>query len=259
MVKTEHLIVGWSALKNAVWLFLLLLLFSACGVLPKTPDAAIPLAKPTATECGCTLKVSPFPTQKGGLNQAGPSAPGAPVSPGATVTPTLEPTLAAYKDRWQTYTDPTYGFSFEVPAVYSSPEYSMCAARPGTQAAAAAPAVAGAAGAPAAVAIGARTTITVTQTSQDLAAAVSAIRTDPARQAGDTFDQPVQRMVGGAPAVTLAYRSGGTGRYAEITLFVNNGLLYRVDASTPSSCDVPALGLTELSAYAHALDTFSFK
>lgn len=208
-----------------------------------TPAAAAGQAvrpTPTATECGCTLKVTPFATQPGGLVPSGPQAPSA----GGTGQTPSAGALAGYQGGWKTFTSGEGGFSFEYPVVYDSPAFNFCAARPGQP--------------PAAAALGARTTVTLAATQLDLPAAVAAYKADPAHQAFQ-FEPPVERTVGGGPAVTLPYRSGGTGRYAEVTLFIKAGTLYRVDTSGPSACDVPAQGLTELSAYAHALDTFTFK
>ena len=231
-------------MKRYAWLLALGLWLAGCGRV-SAPQVNLAAAgpTPTGTECGCTLKVTPFPTQPGGLVQAGPQVPAVQNPTAPTVDPTAE-ALAAYKDQWKTFTSAAGGYSFDYPAVYDSPAYRMCVAREGQS--------------PAAAALGERTTITLAATRQDLAAAVAAFKSDPGHQAY-RFEPPVERTVGGAAAVTLPYRSGSAGRYAEATFFIQGGTLYRVDSNTPSSCDVPALGLTELSAYAHALDTFRFK
>ncbi len=221
----------------------LLLLLAACtAILPPSPAAPVPATTqpgPTPTDCGCTVNGKANPT--GGLNLAGPAGPSAD-------TPTPAP-LSSYRDRWETYTNTIYGFSFQYPAVYTSPSYGYCTVREQKNKPADALLV---------VDLGSRTTLTLTKDAgSDLPALVSAYEKDPA-QKDTTFDQPKQRTVGGVPAVTLASHSGGTNRYSEATLFLKDGTLYTLQTGTPSACDVAAIGLKELDANTHVMDSFTF-
>ncbi|HEX9017805.1 MAG TPA: hypothetical protein VF806_01375 [Anaerolineaceae bacterium] len=197
--------------------------------------------KPTPTECGCTLKTTPFATPTGGLALSGPAAPSA-------ITP-VPANIEVYRDRWVMYANSAFGFSFEYPAAYTSQEYGFCAAR---EPANPQP------GALFSLSLGSRTGLTLTKTGQSLQAAVDAFRADPVN-AGAQFEAQKTREVGGVPAITLGYHSGGTNRYSDAAFFIKDSTLYRLETGTPSACDIAALNLGEKDAYTHALDSFQFK
>lgn len=215
----------------------IVLLLSACNVIPSLAGV-----KPTPTDCGCSVKGPSVATPTGGLALSGPAAPGE----NTTATPAG---LDAFRDQWKSYSNPTYGFSFDYPAVYESPNFGFCKVRDQK----ALPQ-----GALYALDLGSRIQITLVKTDQALPAVVDAFRQDPLHQ-DFQFDAPKDRTVGGAPAVVLPYRSGGTNRYAETALFVKDNILYRIDVGTPSACDVPEINLKELDAYSRVLDSFKFK
>lgn len=214
------------------------------------PGLPAPLAlfgpKATPTDCGCSVEGTPFATPTGGFSaQAGPAAPGGAAAP-ATPLP-----LESLRDRWQTYTSDAYHFSFEYPLAYTSPEFAFCDVRAGGPASQGAPQ-----GAEFTLSLGSRTVLSVTKTSGSLDAAAAALK---AGLPDAQFDQPKTLSVGGVPAVTLPYHSGGTNRYGEATLFVKDGLLYRIDEGVPSACDISAIGLRELDAYTRMLESFRFQ
>jgi hypothetical protein len=235
--------------KRLVILVLLFLLLAGCASL-RLPGAVEPTATllplpGTGTPCGCTLNETPQATPTGGLSAAGP-APAVEASPNAA-------DLQSLKDRWEPFTNDTYGFMFEVPAVYNQGQYGFCMARevPSSD--------------PAVMplfhlALGSRTELTLLpaqgKSLQDMAQAYQAEITG--RDAQAKFDAAQTRQVGGVAAMTLPYHSGGTGRYGEATLFVKNDVLYRIDTGTPSACDISELNLRELDAYTHMLDSFRF-
>jgi hypothetical protein len=218
---------------GSIVFLLIITLLAGCSV-PLAQGGAQPTVTPT--DCGCSIEDILTPT--GGIDAPAPAGPAAP-----TVAP------ETLKDQWKTYTDAAHGFSFEFPAVYESPEFAFCAARE--------------ASAPPedslfALSLGSRTSLVLVDAAgKDLPAVVDAYRSDPAHQ-DYQFDAPVERTVGGSPALVLPYRSGGTSRYAEAVFFIHAGTLYRVDTGTPSACDVPALNLKELDAYSRLLYTFQF-
>lgn len=216
---------------------LLAALLTACA-----PTAVQNAVQPTVTptDCGCDVS-DLLATPTGGLAAPGPVGP-----PAGTDVPDE---LAAYIGQWKTYADQEHGFSFEYPAVYESPDFAFCAARANE---------APPEGSQFALSLGSRTNLTLREAAdQDLQAVVKAFQDDPAHQ-GYQYDAPIERTVGGSPALVLPYRSGGTNRYAEAVFFISEGTLYQIDTGTPSACDVAAIDLQELEAYGHMLDTFLF-
>ncbi len=201
--------------------------------------------KPTSTACGCTVTTgTPKATPTGGL-----SAPAGPVGLGSNTESTAQANLETYRDQWKKYTNAAHGFSFDFPAVYESDNYNYCAVREDqTQPE----------GVIGSLSMGSRTRVVLSKTAQTLQEVVDANKNDPANK-DFQFDPVKDRTVGGTPAVTLPYRSGGTNRYAEVTFFIKDGVLYQVIEGTPSACDVPGLNLRELDAYSRLLNSFSFK
>lgn len=202
---------------------------------------AIPgFPSPTPTECGCKVKGTVIATPTGGIGLSGPAGPS-----NSNATP------APSDSQWTTYTNAKYGFSFEVPAAYNEGKYQFCAARAGQ--------VPEGSTEKAVINLGSRTVISLYPANgksvQDL---VDAFKADPANKDA-TFDQPRGRTIAGSPALTLPYHSGGTNRYGESTFFIHGDTLYRVDAGSPSACDIDSLSLREIDAYAHLLQTFKFK
>lgn len=224
--------------KRSIIFLLLALLLSGCAGLAGAQAAP----SPTPTEdCGCTLE-GPGAQPTGGVLDA----PAGPAVGGATATPA--PALETLRDRWERYTSPENGISFEYPAAYTNPDYAFCAVRVDSFPPE---------GAQLSLSLGSRTSLVVSGAAPDLAAAAQAYQSDPA-YAGYQFDAPVTRTVAGLDAVSLPYRSGGAGRYSEVTLWVRDGLLYQVETGTPSACDVPAIELTEMGAYSHLLESVQF-
>jgi len=225
-------------------LALLAALLAACG--DSVPIVGVFGATSSPTECNCDLvdpSGTPVSTPEGGFSIS------APAGPGADVTSTPAP-VESFRDRWTTYANPAYGFSFDYPAVYDSRQYRYCAPR--AQQSLPEPAVF-------VLDIGSQTRLTLSQPgSLSLEEAVEAFQADPSR-AGYQFDPPAEREVGGETGVSLSYRAGEAKRYGESTFFLKDGLLYRVDTGAPSACDVPELELTEVNAAEHILDTFSFQ
>lgn len=216
----------------------LLFILSACSLAPSRVNAH---TGPTPTDCECSAEGphKALGTPVVGL-AAGPALPA-----GAASTPRP---LESYRESWEYYADAARGFSFEYPAAYTGERFGFCAVRE-------APVESGVV---LRLDLGSRTALTAVETSSSLDDAVAAFRAGPALQDAQ-FDAPVQRVVGGQPAVSLGYRSGGTGSYAESTFFFKDGLLYRVDSGAPSACDIAELDLTELNAYAHLLESFAFE
>ena len=220
----------------------LLVLILAALVTACTPAAAQNGAEPTVTptDCGCDVS-DLLATPTGGIAAPGPIGP-----PAGTDVPD---DLASFIGQWKTYTDVEHGFSFEYPAVYESPDFAFCAARENETPPE---------GSQFGLSLGSRTNLILLDAAgQDLQALAEAYRSDPAHQ-DYQFDAPIERTVGGSPALVLPYRSAGTNRYAEVALFINEGTLYQVDTGAPSACDVPGIDLQELEAYSHMLDTFLF-
>jgi hypothetical protein len=226
-------------------MLLLLSFLTACSMVPSRTSTTPAVNEPIATDCGCSATGPGAATPTGGLAPAGPAAPSDQSSPG----PATPASLDSYRDRWTTYTNPTFGFSFEYPAVYDSTDFGFCVARAGIRAPQ---------GADFQLALGSRTTLTLYKTSQSLPEVVTTFQTDPSSK-DFQFESPKQSSVGGTPALVVPYHSGGANRYAEAVFFVQDGMLYRVDTGNPSACDVPALNLRELDAYSHMLDTFQFR
>ncbi len=233
-----------DSLKRCLVLLVLpLLLLTACNVIPALPGLSRAPAQLTPTEdCGCTLK-TPLATPTGGLLPAGPAAP-------APQTPTPA-SLESFRDQWQSasFQGAGYAFAFDYPAAYTSPDYNFCAVRQPASPAA---------GVLAAINLGSNTQVSLLKTSQSLEQVAAAFRGDPQNQ-DLRFEDPQARTVGGVPAVSLPYRSGGANRSAETTFFIKDSILYRIDSSAPSACDIPALNLTEMNAYGHLLESFQFK
>jgi hypothetical protein len=235
--------------KRLVILFPLILLLAGCtslrlpGAVEPTPTL-LPLPG-TGTPCGCTLNETPEASPTGGISAAGPGAP-------VEASPTAAD-LQSLKDRWEPFTNETYGFTFEVPAAYGQGQYGFCAARE-------VPAPDPASAAIFHVALGSRTELTLLpaqgKSLADLAQEYQAEVTG--RDAQAQLDPAQERQVGGAAALSIPYRSGGTGRFAETTLFVKDDVLYRVETGTPSACDVTELNLREMDAYSHLLESFRF-
>lgn len=201
-------------------------------------------ATPVPTDCGCSLEGPGKLTLEPSDGLANPAGP--PLNAGTPDANVLE----SFRDRWLTYDDPQVGFSFEYPAAFSSAEYKFCAPRvddfPPD-------------GVDFALNFGSRTNLTVAAADNDnLSAAVSAFRADP-RHADYSFEPQQEREVAGLPGISLPYRSSGTDRYAEVTIFTYNGALYTIETGVPSACDIPELGLTEISAYDHLLGSLKFK
>jgi hypothetical protein len=75
-----------------------------------------------------------------------------------------------------------------------------------------------------------------------------------------TFElvQESATILGGQPAVRLAYRSGGTARFGEATFVVHNQRLYRLDFSAGDFCDLPDMGISEGQALERMLTSLQF-
>ena len=104
-------------------LALLAALLAACG--DSVPIVGVFGATSSPTECNCDLvdpSGTPVSTPEGGFSIS------APAGPGADVTSTPAP-VESFRDRWTTYANPAYGFSFDYPAVYDSRQYRYCAPR----------------------------------------------------------------------------------------------------------------------------------
>ncbi len=233
-IQIGRLLMRKSLLILPLFLFLSILALSACTMIPALASGQ---PSPTPTDCGC--KVPGLATPTGGISLAGPSGP-------SQDTPTPEG-VQTLRDRWETFTNDTYRFTFEYPAAYKSGAYGFCMARQAKKVPE---------GAQLLVNVGSRTELTVTKTNKDLQSAVDAWK---AQHKDYQFEPTSQRTVGGVPALVQPYRSGGTGRYAEATFFVKDGNLYHVEVGSPSACDITDIDLTELSAYAHLLDSFKFQ
>jgi hypothetical protein len=225
------------------WIMSLLLLFvlSACsgsaygaGEIPASPTVS-------PTPCGCEATGAGAATLAGGLAPAGPAAPMIPAAEGSD-------SLESFRDRWTSYNSTTFGFSFDYPEAFNSKEFGFCTAREAKDKPP---------GALFRLSLGSRTTLSGYPASQSLPEAAAAFQAEPGNK-DFSFEPQRERSVGNVPALILAYHSGGTNRYAETVFFVRDSMLYRVDTGTPSACDIPALGLREMDAYSHLLDTFRF-
>lgn len=228
-------------------LVLLAAFLAACGDAAQVAGALVPT--PSPTDCDCDLvgpSGTPVATPPGGFSLS------VPAGPGADVTSTPAP-VETFRDRWATYLNPAYNFSFAYPAVYGGQQYGYCAPR-----AQQSPPE----GSVFVLDVGSRTRLTLSQAgSLTLQEAVEAFQADPSHD-GYQFYPSAEREVGGKTGVSLSYRAGdrpgGAERYGESTFFLNGGLLYRIDTGAPSACDVAELELTEITAAEHILDTFSF-
>ena len=217
----------------------LLMIITACApaIAAQAPTATVTPAV-TPTECGCSSIYGPDgPTPTAAFVPAGPKLQSTPAD------------LESLRDQWTTYRNEAYGFSFEYPAVYQEGDYGFCAPREQSDSGALQ-------GALFLLNIGSRTTLTLLNAEgKTLQTAAEEFRADPTRKDAQ-FDPPQERTVAGQLALTLPYRSGGTNRYAEATLWVKDGALYVLETGTPSACDVAEIDLKELTAYQKLIESF---
>jgi hypothetical protein len=237
-----------------------LLFLSACSSLAGDVSAH-PAAEATPTECGCSAE-GPRAKTPGALPPSAATVPAGPDAAEETAavdgpaaaerTPAAED-LQALRGKWQAYQaalpgSPAREVSFDFPAAYTGSAFGFCAPRAAALPEDSAQAVL------LRVAIGSRTSLTIQPAPADLTAAADALRAEPARSE-DTFEAAQETSAAGVPALKLPYRSGGAGRYSEVTLFIKDGLLYRVESGGPSACDIPALDLPELAASQRLLES----
>jgi hypothetical protein len=141
---------------------------------------------------------------------------------------------------WKTHQDAAGRFSFEYPAAYDSPAYrDQCAPRESEDG----------------LMFGMRSELGYID-SGDASLAESADRL--LREKDWREESRAATTISGQPALTVAFRFGGTNRYGEFTLVPANGRLLVLGFSAGALCDIPEAGMTEFKAYQHARASFRF-
>jgi hypothetical protein len=151
-------------------------------------------------------------------------------------------------DKWLTYRNETYGFSFEYPAVYAEGPYAFCDLREipiqdGVM-----------------ITIGMRSDLYVFDAQgQTIEEYVDS--TIEEHQRGDPDWQLTNRKAttqAGVDAVSIDYRFGGLGRIGSAKVFKRGEYLYVFNFTFGAFCDVPEIGFYEWDAYPRMVNSFKW-
>jgi Tol biopolymer transport system component len=169
--------------------------------------------------------------------------------PIAAVTPTeSEFDFTDMVDKWLTYRNETYGFSFEYPAVYAEGPYAYCDVREipiedGVM-----------------ITIGMRSDLYVFaahgQTVEDY---VDSTIED--RQSGDPDWELTNRKTttqAGVEAISIDYRFGSLSRFGSAKIFKRGEELYVFNITFGAFCDVPEINFYEWDAYPRMVSSFKW-